>query len=119
MKDIKECYINNVYIEDVYAYVHMRHQEISKLEDISSWEFENGIVAGMRAQMNGYTHFCWEAALAGTLWYVYRGMVKEALVFDVITMGILSFLCYPSRIPYIDYYGILCSFCNGICKSIW
>ena len=78
-KDIKDDYLNEMYIEDVCAYVH---------GDSGS----EGIVENVKSYGNGYAVFSWPAALMGSWWYVYRGMVKEAVLFDVVTMFVAGYL---------------------------
>jgi len=82
-KDLKDYYINGMYIEDIYAYTHANTSD-------------KGIIANLKTYANGYAFFCWPAAFTESLWYVYRGMVKEAVLFDVIAMFLGGYLLHTT-----------------------
>lgn len=82
-KDIKDYYINGMYIEDIYAYTHANTTD-------------KGIVDGVKTYANGYAFFSWPAALTESLWYVYRGMVKEAIIFDAVAMLLGGYLLHTT-----------------------
>ncbi len=84
-KDSKDCYIGEIYQEDVYAYVNMK-KDSSNASETPYWQIETGLVKSIREYQYDYTPFCWQAAITETLWYAYRGMIKEAIVFDAITL---------------------------------
>lgn len=96
-----DYYIGPVYTEDLYAYTHMKakkHDEYAK-----PWQVETGIVRALRIHKTGLTAFCWPAALLGGLWYTYRGMVREAVVFDVFSMlfgGILIRFSFKASVVF-------------------
>ncbi|MBQ4537835.1 MAG: hypothetical protein II994_09515 [Lachnospiraceae bacterium] len=90
-KEMREQYVGEIYIDDLYAYANAYQSKYQY------WEYDNGVIAGLKAHKNGYVFFCWQAALTESLWFVYRGMVKEAVIFDVITMVMAGVMLHFSN----------------------
>lgn len=90
-KKIKEQYIGEVYAQDLYAFCNMKEKKYFE-PDTPYYEKENGIVVALRRQVqeDGSTPFWLEAALGGSLWYVYRGMIWFAILLDAIFLTIFQ-----------------------------
>ena len=97
MTDYDKLYIGDIYVEDIYAYTHMKKNKTALTSaDTNYWEIESRLVTKLRAHKFENTTFCWAAALTETLWYVYRGMIKEAIIMDAMTMLLIGVLTHFS-----------------------
>lgn len=84
----KNNYIGEIYAEDVYAYVNVSAAKAYR---------EPGITGALKAHKAGCVSFYWPAALTETLWYAYRGMIKEAVFFDAVSMILGGIILHYSR----------------------
>lgn len=97
-EDLRDQYVGEIYIDDLYAYANAYQSKYQY------WEYDNGVIGGLKAHKNGYVFFCWQAALTESLWFVYRGMVKEAIVLDAIAMILTGVLLHFSWIAGVLFF---------------
>lgn len=97
-EQLQEKYVGEIFIDDLYAYVNVYNSKSQY------WEHDKGLVGALRAHKNGYPTFCWQAALTESLWFVYRGMVKEAVALDIISMTLIGVLLHFSWIPGVLFF---------------
>ncbi len=97
-QNLRDQYVGEIYIDDLYAYTNMYKSRYQY------WEYDNGVIAGLKAHKGGYVFFCWQAALTESLWFVYRGMVKEAVVLDAIAMILTGVLSHFSWIAGVVFF---------------
>lgn len=86
----KELYIGEVFVEDIHAFCNMSGNQFIDF-NVEIYKQETGVVPKLRLDAAGEKTFCWPAALT-SFWYVYRGMLKEAIIFDIILILICNLL---------------------------
>lgn len=98
-EDFSDSYIGDICAQDVYAYVNIPI-DLQKVEKIQKtyWAYESPLVLGLREHKIGNTPFCRAAAFTATLWYAYRGMIREAVFFDSLSMVLGGILLHFSWI---------------------
>lgn len=98
---LRDQYVGEIYIDDLCAYTNFYKSKYQY------WEYDKGVVGGLMAHKNGYVIFCWQAALTESLWFVYRGMVKEAAVLDAIAMVLMGVLLHFSWIAGVVFLVVM------------
>ena len=79
---MRDLYIGEIYAKDVYDFCNMNLHYFN--EDEPFYKRESKFVLKLRKSVEGGAAFHFPAALLGSLWLVYRGMLKKALIMDAI-----------------------------------
>lgn len=97
-EQLKSKYIGGVYIEDVYAFCDMKVNPLVS-PDAPYEKQETGIVVKLRKHAKTIGEdwiptFYWPAAIFGPLWYAYRGMIKLAVILELVACIVALLLSF-------------------------